>query len=79
MEFIKKVADIYIQIFRGVVILFIAACAILGIIALSTGAPFGVFLVVFLVAPLFIILTFGLGAIFIMIYEHLKSIDGKLR
>jgi|ETN07SMinimDraft_1059922.scaffolds.fasta_scaffold637892_1 hypothetical protein len=78
MEFIQKIADIYIQIFKGVVILFIVACVIMGIVALSTGAPFSVFLVVLLVAPLFIILTFGVGAIFILIYEHLKSIDGKL-
>ena len=78
MEFIKQIADIYIHIFKGVVFLFIAACAIVGIIALGTGAPFVVFMVVFLVAPLFIILTFGLGAIFILIYEHLKSIDSKL-
>tara|TARA_B100001123_G_scaffold428116_1_gene544567 strand:+ start:163 stop:402 length:240 start_codon:yes stop_codon:yes gene_type:complete len=78
MEFIKKIADIYIQIFRVVVILFIAATVIFGVFAIGTGAPFSVVLVVLLVAPLLIILSFGLGAIFILIYEHLKSIDDKL-
>ena len=78
MEFVEKIAGIYIQVFKVIVVLLIAICAFVGIIALGTSAPIGVFLVTFIVAPLLIITAFGTGAVFILIYEHLKSIDGKL-
>ena len=78
MDFIDRIAGWYIGIFRFLA--FISFCFALfltlgGIASLTTGGGFEYVLALFAV-PVWL-LIFGNIAVFILMYQHLESIDSK--
>ena len=71
MDLVERVADWYIRLFRGI----FAMSFFFGVIATIFAIPSEQYWLL-LVLPALILVS-GNMAIFILMYEHLKSIDSK--
>ncbi len=78
MKFIKKIAETYIQIYSGVVIILFVWSGAAGLFQLVGGDVLMAF-ATWIISSLAIILVFGMSAIFILIYENLQSINNKMQ